>query len=1299
MPSRPAISDDRLPSPEHSPGGISRRREHETKRGFALLITVTLLAFLVLLLVSLASLTRVETQVAANSQQLSQARQNALMALNIAIGQLQKYTGPDQRTTARADLQNTPGQTNAQWTGVYGSAVKADYNADPVSIATDLTDTTKIAVDPSKPTNISANTGSPARLLNWLVSGNETTAFNPAWSTGDVGDKGQITGSPAPGFKPDGVVDNLTATSTATDTNIKVTKADGTTKADARLLVGGNSVVSSFTGTKPIDYVVAPAVDIQAPAPGQSGNVTIGRYAWWVGDEGMKARVNLPLAGTDPTLSASDKLTQQQNAFSNSTRDAIELMASTTPALASTVPALDAARIDSIDNAYGADFTKISKIVSPSQSALASSASSSAMASALKYRFHDITTQSLSVLSDTYAGGLKRDLSILLDSSYNASAAADPTTANTSRMWVKHSGDTGGFVAGGGFEIPTWKHLRSYYQTRIPTTGANKYSLPARLPANDKTGFADDVGVGPVITYFALGFAAGPTAPPAPGSVVPINLKLYPLVVLWNPYNFTIKAPAADATGGNYEVGIYPIYNVQVTLQVGIPNTSTGTIDWKNRGFMNLQKLYPTPNGGGNGNITRFRLNCPDIPPGQSLIFSLPDTSSGGIYNQRNILENIDPEPSAYVSVPFRLTPSNNSAVTIQAGEEGLNYQLTSNKDGTGYGTGSSFRSGGGIDAMYVGAPNNATSLTVTASGVNPSNPSLKWYNVAEQTDWSGLGVYDPTTKTLVPPSDPIQEPGPLVYDLTTSEPAYVFQKQALFAGQGQNAQLNGNQYMFSTRWLAQGNMRATRSDRTRRDNNFNPLMTATAGQPASASGFPWQKFSNGPGSASNRTSAGQGHDWINGTPVDVTLFEFPYDNQPLQSIGQLQHANLSLVGAYPSYPVGNSLADFRLGGAGGSQFPSVPQGWQLARVDKGISANGTKYLGTDMNGYYDISYLLNRTLWDRYYFSTAPATGSIAAADTLPNTRHLRYDTTVNLQDPDKSASGLVLAGGFNINSTSEQAWRAVLGGSNQLTFDPQNPDSASANVLKATFPRFTRPNAGDDPNDAWKGYRTLDADQIAQLARNIVTEIRNRGPFVSLADFINRRLMDNTGTAGEDETYRGPLQAAIDSTATSATSGQYPANDGAGTFWSQDSLIPNMGNYVNQKSQFDYGYYSQPELQGRFVNSATAATKAVKPPGARCAFAPKYITQADILAKIGASLSARSDTFTVRTYGEVVNPTNSTDITGRAWCEAVVQRLPDFIESTTNRWATPAAGSASQTFGRKFKIISFRWLSPNDI
>jgi hypothetical protein len=1245
------------------------------RRGFALLITITLLAFLVLLLVSLAALTRVETQVASNNQQVAQARQNALMALNIAVGQLQKYAGPDQRTTARADLQNTPGQTNAHWTGIYGSSVVADYDADPVSIAVNLTASTNLTT-----------TGSPARLLNWLVSGNEPAAFNPAWGTGDVGPKGEITRFPDPAsataipFKPNGEVAGLTPTTPATSTTITIRNANNQPKP-ARLLVGENSVTSSVDASgRPIDYVVAPTVDIEAPASqlGLGGNapVPVGRYAWWVGDDGMKARVNLPLAGTDPDLSDSDKLEQQRNAFSNSTRAAIELMAADTPNWSASPSALDATQIGAL---YNPAHDTLKPILSSPQLPLASNNSTS-MAAALKYRFHDVTAQSISVLSDTYAGGLKRDLSILLDSSYNP-AASDPT-ADLNRMWVKHTEDTTGFATGGGFAIPTWRHLRSFVQTRVPTTGLNTLSVPVRLPTHDKpnkTTIADDadhVGAAPVITYFSLGFRAAPAAAPAPG--VEIHMNLYPLVVIWNPYNVTLRAPAPQSDGSNFEVGVQPTHDGQVSVELEAEVAGT----WTSRGRFNFQRTHY----GNNGNFIRFRLKCPDIPPGQSLIFSLPVNSSGQIYNQRNILENIEPEPGAYVSVPFRSGPAGSPTnITIQTGEENLSYRL-SKSPGT---QSNSFVGGGGI-LIYLGEPSNLSSITTTGGTphsrdmFNPSATNRRWYSVAQGIDWSGLVV------TL-----PFQEPGPLVHDPIASEPTYVFQTQALFSGEGSNAQLNANQYMFATRWLAQGNMRAVRSDRTRRDNNYNVLFTATAGQPLYT--FPWQKFINGPGTASNRTSAGQGHDWLSGAPVDVGVFEFPYENQPLQSIGQLQHANLSLVGAYPAYPVGNSLADFRLT-SGGSRFAADPQpaGWQLSRVDTGTSPEGTRRLGSDMRGYYDISYFLNRNLWDRYYFSTVPATGTLSATQTFPNTRHTRYDTEVDVQNPDRSAAGLMLAGGFNINSTSEQAWRAVLGGGNQLAYDPEDPEfnNSSPAALKTTFSRFTRPNGDDDPNDVWKGYRSLDENEVAQLARNIVAQIRNRGPFVSLSDFINRRLVDNTSTSTEDETYRGVIQAAIDATTTPSAS-TFPANDGSDPFWSQDQLISSSGPRVNQTSQYDMGYYNRAIVEGR--RNATAPAE--RPYGGRSAFAPKYITQADILSKIGASLSGRSDTFTIRTYGEVVNPVTD-EITGRAWCEAVVQRLPDYVEDpTVNPWDTPIAGSSSQTFGRKFKIISFRWLSPSDI
>ncbi len=1217
------------------------------------------MAFVLVLLLTITSLAKVESASSLTAMKQVRAEQNALLALNIAIGQLQKYVGPDQRTTARADLENGANTRNSHWIGTYGSSIPADYSTPPETVAAELSDLNNIS-----------SKGSPARLLNWLVSGNETAAFDPNWTSGDVGDKGEITAHPdsntALKYRPSATVDGLKVSTKATDTSLTITDTSGTAQP-ARLLVGANSVTSALdSSSNPVDYVVAPTVDIE------SSGSTSNRYAWWVSDDGMKARINLPQAGTDSSLSSAEALEAKRNAFSNSTREAIELMALDNEDWSATFPPSS----NLIDTLYVPD-QSVSSILSAPQAALVSS-DTDKMSQTLKYRFHDVTAHSTSVLSDTYAGGLKSDLSILLDENFTP-LSSDPT-ANDKRLWVPHSeddGSDGSFTE--GFYIPTWQHLRSYAQTEIPTTGTDQFALEARLPAIDKDGFTDDVGIAPTLTYYSMGFRMVPASIPAAG--VEYHMALYPLVVLWNPYNFTLKAPTAEADGSNFEVGIYPTYNVTVDLEK-IESDGTATL----LDSFDFQKET-------NGTLAdyeyiRFRLKVPDIPPGQSLIFSLPHTSSGERYDQRNILENIEPEPGSYVSLPF--VDSSGNPITIQAGDESLDHRLVNGNSGSSFAN-----AGGGLLHTYLGAPDDVAKMKVggsaeqTALNENPSNPTRSWYNAEQSIGWDKNVV--PTNTENGKTISLLQGSEPLYYDTIASEPAYVFLMQQLFSGLGNNAQLDTNQFMFTTRWLAQGNPRANRSGRTRRDKNYNVKHIASAGSPTTK--VLWQKFINDEGPNSTRTSAGQGHDWIDGAPVDVSLFEFPYENQPLQSIGQLQHANLSFVGAYPAYPIGNSLADFRLHGLGGSQVTDAqPEGWQLTRID---SVDWPTRLGKDMKAYYDISYLLNRTLWDQYYFSTVPATGSIP--ESLANPRHIVHNDTVNLQDPDESAAGLMVAGGFNINSTSEQAWRAILGGGNQLNFDPENPDinPSSSDILPASFPRLTRPNDGADPDDAWSGFRTLDADQIAQLARNIVAEIRNRGPFVSVADFVNRRLHDNTDTENEDETYRGTLQAAIDITNSSANSGDYPSNDATDDFWDDDPLISSAGK-VNQTSQYSEGYYSRALVEGR-LNSNTDAEK---PYGNRSSFAPKYITQADILSQIGAKLSARSDTFTIRTYGETLNPlTNAVD--GQAWCEATIQRLPEYSDSESNTAsdAPTELSTLNQAFGRKFKIISLKWLSASDI
>jgi Tfp pilus assembly protein PilX len=91
--------------------------------------------------------------------------------------------------------------------------------------------------------------------------------------------------------------------------------------------------------------------------------------------------------------------------------------------------------------------------------------------------------------------------------------------------------------------------------------------------------------------------------------------------------------------------------------------------------------------------------------------------------------------------------------------------------------------------------------------------------------------------------------------------------------------------------------------------------------------------------------------------------------------------------------------------------------------------------------------------------------------------------------------------------------------------------------------------------------------------------------------------------------------------------------------------------------------------------------------------------LTPGDIISAIAPFMSARSDTFKIRAYGDVVNPVTG-EVTGRAWCEALVQRTPDLADEMDAPVATVMRGNpATHPFGRKFQIISFRWLSPGDI
>jgi hypothetical protein len=315
-------------------------------------------------------------------------------------------------------------------------------------------------------------------------------------------------------------------------------------------------------------------------------------------------------------------------------------------------------------------------------------------------------------------------------------------------------------------------------------------------------------------------------------------------------------------------------------------------------------------------------------------------------------------------------------------------------------------------------------------------------------------------------------------------------------------------------------------------------------------------------------------------------------------------------------------------------------------------------------DGTQDFDYLLNQALWDGYFFSTVPGTGE-ALPSALPNRRLIYHRQGSGLpelsavRNYDTAAAHLLINGPFNINSTSVAAWQALFASLNGQIRVWADPETGTVHTETVTSAFLRGPAVNGGPNEGWRGYRSLSAAEVRSLATAVVDRIRAHGPFRSLAEFVNHSL---TGTI-EDARLSGLLQSALDRTVNPPS-----------------SLAPAPG---------------LPVLAGPSPALAWPAASQ----GHVSTLAPGWLSQADLLAVLGPVLTARSDTFLVRAYGDAVNP--ATGVTeGRAWCEAVVQRVPDYVDASDP--AEAAAGALSATnriYGRRFEIVRFRWLSAAEV
>lgn len=269
------------------------------------------------------------------------------------------------------------------------------------------------------------------------------------------------------------------------------------------------------------------------------------------------------------------------------------------------------------------------------------------------------------------------------------------------------------------------------------------------------------------------------------------------------------------------------------------------------------------------------------------------------------------------------------------------------------------------------------------------------------------------------------------------------------------------------------------------------------------------------------------------------------------------------------------------------------------------------------------------------------------------------------------KVAAHLMTTGGFNVNSTSVPAWTALIA-SSHLKRPVTLSNRGSLQVqpqARFVVSRFSAPVGGaaggsaSSEDNRWLGYRELTVEEVRQLAEAIVKQVKKRGPFRSLGEFVNRRL-----TTDRELALYGAVQAALED----------PAVDINASY--RDEKITES-DLTNRKHSANY----------KFKEAAL---------GSRYQGTPAYISQADILTPIAPILNARSDTFVVRGYGEARGSDGKT-VLARAWCEAVVQRVPEFVDPRDAAHVPVATlkSDANKAFGRRFVMKSFRWVPPSEI
>ena len=1163
-------------------------------KGFALVVTLSLMILLTVIAVGLLSLSSISLRASTQGQAMAVAQSNARLALMLAIGDLQKSLGPDQRITAAADIlpaAKPAKEGRAHWTGVWDTR----------------------AFNPATPDT--------KAFVRWLVSDS-----------------------------PSAVAD---------------AKADATT-TDVQLFTGNDAATS----------VKVPKVTVDS-----------GSYAYWVEDLGLKA-----------------DLGWSEGEFTNNERkQSARLSAAPGPDHGSfegpfsgktNYPVTKTAGnlwLDNLDKALStADMPLV--MGDPANQSIW-----------LRDNHHDMTLGSRGVLADSKKGGLRRDLSLAFEMD---DAAESPNTPNFNQqttefvgngdtlsapkkpaglpvnerfLWrdmrsfdnpfssdiVQATKDGGTGTNNAVMRGPNWWALRDYanlYKRLSGTVG--DYTLQARayypnrdsenIPYSDLFDFSGAWG-----DHWVAEERIKSQAPlknqsvyiyrPARPSYAPVNLGisvlmsarnlngklavvLDPIVYLWNPYNRKLKFDS-----------------LRVVLSKSFP------------GRYEIKRIGANPATYEDGLDTTIPQNFGSNPSG--LNFTIQETAAGGsiTMNPGEVMvatpvSAADPGKPDFKGAPGYFTGGLNSSGIVMT----------------------RFCIAGTNPKQFVEVPINAVdtfSYTYKGTGSgerfdidtnlpNPNNPTqwLQTQNCHMQVTFKGSG-WNEYEKLGASPSK----------QLTASKQFFglfmQLMKPALFGPSTANpnpvevfSRFNPAPMLIKKDFQRSAALNQTCRNISDTDNNL------LNNYGIRFSGFPRNTF--------------WGASYEDTGSTSVPASNIP--TSPLMSLVEFSHANLSLMASDPFHAVGNSWSN-----------PIIPPSSVYGKVysaglaDKNFTAA-------------DHSWLMNDALFDRYYLTgLAPDhkinAGGYSASGTLKDTvakffsadyqsananpvmrpylppgetAEAVVDALIASDGYKKAGAYSLIDGVFNVNSTSIPAWTALLRANRNLAVTHAQGGTDSKDG--SPFPRSSSPTApGNGAQTYWSGFSRLADAQIDSLATEIVKQVKRRGPFMSISDFVNHRVgTRKTPEIFKGENYMGALQAAIDATTINDAVRSGAGGTDPDTSAGAQTYMPGL-----------------PPANGRKTTTGI----------------PTDITQADLLLPLAPRLTARSDTYRIRGYGEA--SAKDGKILARATCEAVVQRYPEYVDPSTDAaknepWDEGAdLNVINKTFGRRLNVVSFRWLNSNEI